>query len=262
MSCDDNYDASELLRYSIVCQCWISFYSVVEYLRDDTVCICHHILERLNHNGHVFHVDKLCDFILAGACPHVGESPPVDKIAKAGAYFITAASALGKEDIVRYLMIKGCSLDTATEVLKLTPIHHALMRNDLNMIHFLLAREANVNVYCEFSEGRFSPLMLAARDGTEECVNLLLDVPDIRLDFLNQSETGALTCALHNKVTKILDTLIRAGVQASKTTLEKAVEMNDDKVLEKILKTKPVTYFEDIWQVQAIHQAVKLGKLF
>ncbi|XP_021372982.1 ankyrin repeat and SOCS box protein 3-like [Mizuhopecten yessoensis] len=230
-----------------------------EYLKDDKVCVCHHILERLQHNGHIFHVNKLCDLILAGSCPHVSENSPVECISRAGTYFITAAAALGKEDVVRYLMIKGSSLDAKTQVLKLAPIHLALMKNDLNMLYFLLAREVEVNVYCEFSEGRFSPLMLAARDGTEETVNLLLDVPDIRLDFLNQSETGALTCALQNKNSNILDILIRAGVQASKTTLEKAVQMNNASTLEKILKTKPLTYFEDVWRVQAIHQAVKQG---
>ncbi|XP_069139331.1 ankyrin-1-like [Argopecten irradians] len=230
-----------------------------KYLKDDKRCVCHHILERLQHNGHIFHVDKLCDFILSGCCPHVTDKSPVDHISRAGAYFITAAAALGKEDVVRYLMIKGSSLNTATQVLKLTPIHHALMKNDLNMLYFLLAREVDVNVYCEFSEGLFSPLMLSARDGTEETVNLLLNVPDIRLDFLNQSETGALTCALVNSNTNILDILIRAGVQASKTTLEKAIQMNDANILEKILKTKPLNYFEDVWQVQAIHQAVRLG---
>ncbi|XP_033757778.1 uncharacterized protein LOC117340101 [Pecten maximus] len=214
-----------------------------EYLKDDKVCVCHHILERQQHNGHIFNVDKLCDFILAGSCPHVSDKCPVDRISRAGAYFITAASALGKEDVVRYLMIKGSSLNTATQVLKLTPIHLALMKNDLNMVYFLLAREVEVNVYCEFSEGNFSPLMLAARDGTKETVNLLLDVPDIRLDFLNQSETGALTCALLNRNTNILDILIRAGVQASKTTLEKAVQMNDERYTGENFKDKTTDIF-------------------
>jgi len=238
---------------------YIFLFVFPDYANNDWRCICHQILERLQHNDHIFHVEKLCELIQAKSCPHITENTQPDGKSQTGTYFIIAAAALGKEDVVRYLMLKGCSLNISTKVLNLAPIHHAVMKNDLNMIHFFLAREVDVNLRCKFVNGLYTPLMLAAENGSPEMVNLLLNFPNIRLNFMNQNERGALTCGLESNDETVVDILLAAGVTATKTTLEKAVKRNNADMVAKIISSTPIQHFEESWQIHALHSAVKQG---
>ena len=238
--------------------CW--YFS--EYIKGDRLCICHHILERMKHRGHIFHIEKLCEFILTGKCPHVKTNSEVSYIATCGISFMSAASALCKEDVVRYLMVRGCSVNTMTSALHLAPIHFAAMTPNQNLLHFLLSNKADVNSVCRFEDGVYSPLMLAARSGDVGIVQLLLSNSSVRKDFQNQNNIGSLTCALENTNLEVLDILIKAGVKATKTTIIQANEMKDSRLMGKVLSTRPLEFFHERLQNYLIESAVKSGAYY
>jgi ankyrin repeat protein len=56
-----------------------------------------------------------------------------------------------------------------------TPLHYAAASGDVDIARLLLARGARVDAVSPPASGKYTPLMMAAREGHEECALFLLD---------------------------------------------------------------------------------------
>ncbi|KAJ8304752.1 hypothetical protein KUTeg_018335 [Tegillarca granosa] len=213
----------------------IETYFGFDYLKDDKICVCAHILEKLQHDGYIFPVNKLSRYILSGRCPHVQRHTPRESVGTTSTNLVLVAVALGKLQTVQYIVESGCSLDCSTSVLKMTPLHIAVHRNDLRLFQYLVSQGVDVNRCCRGCEGEYSTLMLAVQGNCNEIVKELLTTTDINGNFRNINHKGALCCAVQNCSEDMINMLLSSGIKPTVGTLQKALDSNNSRVLELIL---------------------------
>ena len=80
------------------------------------------------------------------------------------------AAAIGREEIVRILILKGVNVNVTGQY-KRTPLHEAAAGGHENIVFLLLAYEADVNA---LSFGGTNPMFLAATHGRAEIVRTVL----------------------------------------------------------------------------------------
>lgn len=96
----------------------------------------------------------------------------VNSFSKDGFTALHLAAFFGHPDVARFLIQNGAKVDTAaTNAMKVTPLHSAAARNQLEVSELLLSSGANVNAK---QEGDFTPLHAAAQSGSIEMARLLI----------------------------------------------------------------------------------------
>ncbi|KAK3094714.1 hypothetical protein FSP39_005364 [Pinctada imbricata] len=223
-------------------------------------CICGHMFEKLRHNDHVFHINKLSDWIVAGHCPHAEKESNHLK-QEARSTFLHCACALGKLRVVKFLAHEhDVSLELTTKAVLFSPIHFAIYNRNMELFNFLMAKKVNINKCCRGLD-RYSPLMLAVMEKSTEMVQRLLQQDDIQKNFVNSVQKGALCCAVENEDDEMVDILTRNGVLATPATLQRAESLGNAFILEKVLNTRGIEFFLPRQQHDAIYQAVIKGRL-
>lgn len=227
-----------------------------DYLKNST-CICMKMLEQVKHNDHIFHPDKVIQFILNGKCSHVTTSCNPRCISQSKTSFLIVACFLQKFLVVKFLTDNNISINQKTLAMNLTPLHAAIWSKNLELFSFCLKLGADVNATCIPCTNKVSSLMLAILEGAEEMVQILIANKNTNKSYINNQSKTALCCAAEVNSVKFVDILIKSGLRATNITICKAVETNNADLLELVLSSR--RYFVPQFQTYALHTAVKLG---
>ncbi|XP_052099765.1 ankyrin-1-like [Mytilus californianus] len=227
-----------------------------EYL-SESPCVCMKMLEQVKHNGHIFHPEKVIEFILHGKCSHVTNKSNPRFIRQARTSFLIVSCILQKFDIIKFLTDNGVSLDQKTSSMSLTPLNAAILSKNMNIFNFILSSGVDVNTTCTPCTNKVSSLMLAVLEGAEDMVEILLDHPNVNKSYINTQSKTALCCAAEINSVRLVDKLIKAGLKATNMTICKAVQTNNAELLQLVISSR--RYFVPQFQTYALHTAVKLS---
>ena len=229
-----------------------------EVLYGGNECICGHMFEKLRHNDHVFHIDKLAEWIISGHCPHSAVDSRSERLG-AGTSFLHCACALRKIRVIKYLAHEhDCSLESTTRATLFAPIHFAIYNRNTELFQFLMSKKVNVNRCCRGID-RYSPLMLAVMERSVDIVQQLLLTENIQKNFVNSVQKGALCCAVDNEDEEMVKLLVQGGVLATPATIQRADALGNEFILRMVLNTREVDFFTPRQQHDAVYNAVIKG---
>lgn len=106
---------------------------------------------------------------------------PVDCRSKDKPYdtLLTASVKVGRLDLVRFLMGHGADIEQVDEQVFMTPLHHAIKSNQIEMIDLLLELGADINgagkKSWDFIKTPHYPILLACRTGNLDLVRTLVE---------------------------------------------------------------------------------------
>ena len=154
---------------------------------------------------------------------------------------IQAIEYLNDDKLPERLIEKGADVNLADNKTKKTPLHHAMILCDLDLIELLLEKGANPNAKdCEM----ITPLHLACRNGDNKIVKLLIKhgADLVAQDQKIGSEYEPIFWAYEANNMGVVETLIKAGVkldvknELGKTPLHLSCEQMDTKTIKLLLE--------------------------
>jgi hypothetical protein len=140
-----------------------------------TMCSCGFNLEYM-HLDPVADMDIVAEQVHQGRCTCVHEGGYTTDTGRAATQLMLVAAALGKVEVMDFLRRHKCSLDTATVMCSLRPLHLAARHGHENVLNFLMEHDATIRTAWASSvkETGLTPLMLAVAGNHEHMATELL----------------------------------------------------------------------------------------
>ncbi len=172
-------------------------------------------------------VDKLLESSLEGL-----RWRPIDRL-------LVVAAEAGRVDLIRIALAKGAGIH-AFDNKALTPLHWAAIRNDKEMMRFLIKQGAAFRVVAE-KEGDQTPLGFAAFYGHDRIVELLIEA-GAPLDTPKEKDAKApLTLAAENGRHSTVRLLLAKGAKYEWRALYEAASRGDTVLVDLLLDEKGKT---------------------
>jgi len=146
--------------------------------------------------GHVDVVKALIDADIDVNADATGGLPPLH-------YALTCR----KNDIARLLVAAGAFVNLKGGEHKTTPLHHAAVTGNLEMVKFLISKRAKTTTTTTLGDNL---VHLAAYAGSKECVELLI-AQGCKVDLASEYGWAPLHYAAHNGHTAVMEVLIAKG---------------------------------------------------
>ena len=146
-------------------------------------------------------------------------------------------------------------------------IHKAVFENDLNSLHFLLEDNKFIDVNIQDEHG-CSPLWHSAARGKQACLDMLLKVPNIEINRVNNANISPIYAAVMNGHTGCVKKLCAAGADifyintdSFSTALHRAAYTGNVNCVNTLLEALPVNCIniKDCNDDTALHQAAYQG---
>ncbi len=145
-------------------------------------------------------------------------------------------------------------------------IHKAVFENDLRSLRFLLEDNKFINVNIQDENG-CSPLWHSAAEGKQACLDILLKVPDVEINSVNNSCISPIYAAVMNGHAGCVKELCAAGADIYintnnfSTVLHRAAYTGDVNCVNALLEVLPVNCIniKDYNDDTPLHQAAYLG---
>ncbi len=164
-----------------------------------------------------FLVDRSRCLLEAGADPNCAdplEGAPLHTISSCACSATSVVAAVAAADIGRDLISRGATICPATEAL----LPNAAHRGKLHAVEYLI-KDVGCDPNVVWRQG-MTPLILAARAGRTDIVNLLLTVDTLNLDVADNSGKTAVDYAIANGRNEIANLLLERKLHIVTTTTE------------------------------------------